>query len=95
MRCIYLPHGIRHRGKLFLLPLAGPMHKLPHPAPSLLKEAPRAKIGLACLAWPRARPPFVYTERAACDDAERDEGERTWYLIATSTDHLTTSSANP
>ena len=29
------------------------------------------------------------------DDAERDEGERTWYLIATSTDHLTTSSANP
>ncbi len=35
------------------------------------------------------------TERAACDDAERDEGERTWYLIATSTDHPTTSSANP
>ena len=35
------------------------------------------------------------TERAERDDAARDEGERTCYHIATSTDHLTISSANP
>ena len=29
------------------------------------------------------------------DDAARDEGERTCYHIATSTDHLAISSANP
>ena len=35
------------------------------------------------------------TERAERDDAARDEGERTCYHIATSTDHRTISSANP
>ena len=35
------------------------------------------------------------TGRAERDDAARDEGERTGYHIATSTDHLTISSANP
>ena len=35
------------------------------------------------------------TERAESDAAARDEGERTCYHIATSTEHLTISSANP
>ena len=35
------------------------------------------------------------TGRAERDDAARDEGERTGYHIATSTDHLSISSANP
>ena len=35
------------------------------------------------------------TERAESDAAVRDEGERTCYHIATSTEHLTISSANP
>ena len=35
------------------------------------------------------------TERAESDAAVRDEGERTCHHIATSTEHLTISSANP
>ena len=35
------------------------------------------------------------TERAESDAAERDEGGRTCHHIATSTEHLTFSSANP
>jgi hypothetical protein len=48
--------------------------------------------------WPRANPTGTtggITERAERDNAARDEGERTCYHIATSTEHLTISSANP
>ena len=49
---------------------------------------------------PRRRPACAphllgITERAESDTAARDEGERTCYHIATSTEHLTISSANP